>query len=929
MARPFKAAGIFLGLLFFLSTQCSAQTHGKFQKTPDGLDLRLEDGRLRIQIISDSIVRVAFSKNSNFFQRKSLVRVEAPASKSNWSLRETKDAYFLVTDKLTVEIARKNGNVRFLTPGGQAILSEADGGRLLEAADVQGEKTFHVRQQWIPNENESLYGLGQHQLGVLDLKGYDLDFWQHNTEVFVPFLVSSKGYGILWDNTSYTRFGDLGEFTAIPSALLFDAQGQPGGLTRKTSDPAYPETTTPEMNDSFYPQAPNTRPPDTVWEGSLLAPETGDYQFRCFHNGELKVWLDGLLVMDHLKRWVAGNEQRRVHLEAGRHYALKIEWKTQEGKRLQFSWKTPSRDNTTSLWSEVGEGVDYTFIYGPKLDDVVAGYRIVTGQAPLPPAWAFGLWQSRQRYENAEQSMEVVEGFRKRGVPFDNIVQDWRYWKDGEWGSHQFDPDRFPNPEEWLQRLHALNAHVMISVWGKYYPGTDNFKQLESQGCLYQVNLEKGVVDWLKKPFTYYDAFNPKARRLFWEQIDTALFKKGIDAWWMDATEPELTSDSTVEDIRTHMNPTALGTGARMLNAYPLMNSMGIYEGQRQSAPDQRVFILTRSGFAGMQRYGAAVWSGDITSTWATLAKQIPAGLGFSLSGLPYWTSDIGGYMMPTRFFPWKCTKEDEDEWRELNVRWFQFGAFCPLLRVHGEMRKREMWELGGDDSPAFKAELKFDRLRYSLYPYIYSAAANVTHRGGTIMRPLVMDFPEDTTARTLTDEYMFGQAFLAAPVVKYKARKREVYLPSGVVWYDFWTGKQAASGKTFNAPAPYDQMPLFVRAGSIIPFGPERQYIAEKTNDPITLYVYEGADGDFTLYEDDGLTNGYEKGAYSEIPIHWDDAGKRLVLGERRGEFVGMLKKRKFEVVIVGPKKKVGYSFDAKAQRSVVYEGRSVTLGF
>ena len=416
MTRPFKAAGIFLVFLFLLVIQCSAQTHENFQKIPDGLDLRLNNGRLRVQIISDSIVRVAFSKSPNFFQRKSLVRIENTTSKTVWAFRETKDAYFIVTGKLTVEIAKKNGDVRFLTPSGQAILAESEGGRTLEHANVQGEKTFHARQQWVPQDGESLYGLGQHQLGILDLKGYDLDFWQHNTEVFIPFLVSSKGYGILWDNTSYTRFGDLREFVPVPSAQLFDAHGQPGGVTRQTSDPAYPETTTSEMNDTFFPSAHNTRPPDTVWEGSLLAPETGDYQFRCFHTGELKVWLDGRLVMNHLKRWVAGNEQVKVHLEAGNRYALKIEWKTQEGKRLQFLWKTPPRVNTTSLWSEVGDGVDYTFIYGPKLDDVVAGYRIVTGQAPLPPAWAFGLWQSRQRYENAEQSVEVVEGFRKRGV---------------------------------------------------------------------------------------------------------------------------------------------------------------------------------------------------------------------------------------------------------------------------------------------------------------------------------------------------------------------------------------------------------------------------------------------------------------------------------------------------------------------------------
>jgi len=632
--------------------------------------------------------------------------------------------------------------------------------------------------------------------------------------------------------------------------------------------------------------------------------------------------------MDHLKRWLPGQEQAKVRLEAGRRYTLKIERKTQEGSLFRFLWKPPAPQETLSLWSEVGDGVDYTFFYGPRLDDVVAGYRKVTGRAPLPPAWAFGLWQSRQRYEKAAESVEVVEGFRKRGIPLDNIVQDWRYWREGEWGSHDFDPARFPDPEGWIQKLHELNTHVMIAVWGKYYPGTANFNELQKAGGLYQPNLEKGVTDWLHHPFTYYDAFNPKARGLFWAQIERGLFRRGIDAWWMDATEPEMTSESTVDDLRAHMHPTAMGTGARMLNAYPLLNSQGIWEGQRSSSPLRRPFILTRSGFAGQQRYGAAVWSGDVTSEWTTLAKQVPAGLGFCLSGLPYWTSDIGGYMMPSRFFPWQCKKEDEEEWRELNVRWFQFGTFCPLLRVHGEMRKREMWELGGEGHPAYQTCLAFDRLRYRLYPYIYSLAADVTFQGGTMMRPLVMDFPDDPVARVLTDEYLFGPALLVAPVTRYRARKREVYLPSGAAWYDFWTGKKAPSGKAFEAPAPLERVPLYVRAGSILPVGPERQFIAEKPSDPITLYIYQGADGDFLFYEDDGLTNDYEKGVFAVIPLHWDDAARVLILGERRGSFPGMLEKREFRPIVVGPKNAAGFSFEPKSTRRIPYEGRPVTIG-
>jgi alpha-D-xyloside xylohydrolase len=345
----------------------------------------------------------------------------------------------------------------------------------------------------------------------------------------------------------------------------------------------------------------------------------------------------------------------------------------------------------------------------------------------------------------------------------------------------------------------------------------------------------------------------------------------------------------------THLASTALAPGAQVMNAYPLMNSQGIYDGQRLSAPGQRVFILTRSGFAGSQRTASAIWSGDITSTWSALQKQIPAGLNMSLSGIPYWTTDIGGYTMQRKFSDKSMKSEDAEEWRELNVRWFEFGTFCPLLRVHGELRHREMWELGDAGSPAYQAELLFDRLRYRLFPYLYSWAWKVTHAGATFMRPLVMDFPDDPQVRGLTDEYMFGDSLLVCPITHYKARSRQVYLPAGT-WYDLWTGKAMKPGVQ-EVAAPLDRMPLFVKAGAILPIGPDLQYISEKPQDPITLYVYPGADGDFTLYEDDGTTYGYEKGKYSEIPIHWDDATKTLTTGSRSGSFEGMVKG--FRVVI------------------------------
>ncbi|HTC20850.1 MAG TPA: TIM-barrel domain-containing protein, partial [bacterium] len=667
----------------------------------NGVIVRLPRGFLKVQFFSDSIVRVAFAKDRKFFKRRTIDVVGKPLPHITWALERLSQGWHLKGEKVTVSIDRSTGNVQFLDANGFPILAEDS--RQLEPAQVQGEDTFHVRQQWMGDPDESLYGLGQQQFGILDLKGYDLDLWQHNTNVAIPFLVSSKGYGILWDNTSFTRFGDLRDFAPIPSADLLNKDHVAGGLAVGPLEDSGPTSQSADLDITFKPTKEQRNLPSRAWEGFLKAPESGDYQLDCYSNGGLKVWLDGRLVLDHWRQgWLSDHDRARVGLTTGKSYPLKIEWVTEQGTNLRFTWKTPSPSNDTSLWSEVGEGTDYYFVYGPELDEVVAGYRALTGRAPLMPSWAFGLWQSRQRYETSQQSLDAVDGFRRRQIPFDNIVQDWRYWADGTWGSHQFDPARFPDPEGWIKSLHEKHAHVMISVWGKFYTGTDNLKAMKKKAYLFEPNLKEGLKDWLGFPYTFYDAFNPGARKLFWAQMNRDLFQKGIDAWWLDSAEPDLTpSPPDLGALKSHMNPTAMGTGSRMLLGYPLMNSTAVYEGQRKTAPRQRVFILTRSAFSGEQRNAAAVWSGDITSTWAVFAKQIPAGLNFSLSGMPYWSTDIGGYTMQKKFSTEHPKPEDEEEWRELNVRWFEFGTFCPLLRVHGELRPREMWELGGEASPA------------------------------------------------------------------------------------------------------------------------------------------------------------------------------------------------------------------------------------
>jgi alpha-D-xyloside xylohydrolase len=917
------------------------------ERLPDGFLLAVGGGLLRVEACADDVLRIAYAKDPTFFSRKSLATGPRRCSGAPLDLQEAPGEVLLRTARLGVRADRATGALSFVDSAGAVILSERAGGRTLTPAEVQGEKAFHVRQEWEPSADEALFGLGQHQLGLMNVKGYDLDLWQHNATVAIPFLVSSRGFGILWDNTSFTRFGDLRPFEAIPAAQLLDSTGQPGGLTGTYFVGAHFERQVATRvdaridievpgdakapNAAIHPALPPRGDASVRWEGSIVPTTTGDHLFQTYSNAGIKLWVDDRLVIDHWRQgWLPWFDLVRVRLEAGRRHRLRLEWSKDQGvETLRLLWKTPAKDASTSLWSEVGDGIAYDFVYGPELDKVVAGYRRLTGEAPMMPLWAFGLFQSRERYKTAQESLDVLREFRSRGIPVDTIVQDWQYWKEDTWGSHRFDSTRFPDPEGWIREIHdRYKARLMISVWGKYYPGTENFEELRSRGLLYEPALREGLRDWLGHPYTFYDAFSPVAKRMFWAQIERDLFRKGVDAWWMDATEPDIVQPMpTLDRQRTLMHPTALGSGARMLNAYSLVNSEAIYEGQRAAAPGQRVFILTRSGFAGQQRYAAATWSGDVTSTWTAFKAQIPAGLGFSVSGLPYWTMDIGGFSVPPRFAAESMTADDAEEWREMNTRWFQFGTFCPILRAHGQYPLREMWHFGGDAHPAYQAQLKFDRLRYRMLPYLYSLAGAVTHEAGTIMRPLVMDFRSDKRAWEIGDQYLLGPALLVSPVTAYKARSRAVYLPKAAGWYDFWSGAFVAGGQEIDAPAPYDAMPLHVRAGSIVPFGPERQFTAERPADPVTLFVYAGADGAFTLYEDDGLTYAYEKGAFARIPLRWHDATQTLTIGKVEGKFPGMPSERTFEVVLVSRATPVGFSFSPAVLRSIRYRGEALEV--
>lgn len=565
--------------------------------------------------------------------------------------------------------------------------------------------------------------------------------------------------------------------------------------------------------------------------------------------------------------------------------------------KFQLTWR-----------SEAAKAIDYYFMYGPEIDEVIADYRNLTGIVPMFPKWAWGFWQCRERYQTQAQLLGVVAEYRQRHLPLDGIIQDWQYWPSNGWGSHDFDPWRYPDPTAMVKAVHAAHAHIIISVWARFDLGTANLARLEKAGAVYPPVYENVYPQGQGK---WYDPFNPKGRLLYWKFLSEKLFKRGFDGWWMDASEPELGGHwGEMRDLST-----AAGPGALVFNAFPLEHSGGVYDGQREESSKKRVFILTRSAWAGQQRNAAVTWSGDTTGHWDVFQKQIPTGLNFVLTGIPYWNTDIGGFFGGDPLDP---------KYAELFTRWFQFGAFCPMFRVHGTGQPKEIWRF---DEPTQKILAQYDVLRYRFLPYIYSDAWQVTDQAGTMMRPLIMDFRADTNVYNLPDQFMFGPALMACPVTHPGDFHRRVYLPeTSAPWYDFWTGNSVAGGQFMAADSPIETMPLYVRAGSIIPLGPKIEYTAQAT-DPIELRVYRGANASFTLYEDEGDNYNYEEGVYSLIPISWNENAQTLTIGERQGRFRGMTRQHIFQIVWVSPGHGAGIPVEDKPDATIQYNGRQVTV--
>ena len=593
--------------------------------------------------------------------------------------------------------------------------------------------------------------------------------------------------------------------------------------------------------------------------------------------------------------------------------------------------------------AEVGDGVDYYFMYGGSADGVIAQMRYLSGDVPMFPLWTYGFWQSKERYKSAAETESIVDQYRALNVPLDGIIQDWQYWGSNYlWNAMDFLAEDFSNGKQMIQNVHSKHAHFMISIWASFGPMTQQFRELNEKGLLmpFETWPQSGISHiWppvMKYPsgVKVYDAFHPEARTIYWKYLKT-LYDYGTDAWWMDSTDPDFFNPRESD----YAHKVYGGTWRSQRNAFPLETVRGIYQSQRKDYGEKRVFIMTRSSYAGQQHYGSNMWSGDVNSSWDMLRKQVPAGLSYSLTGNPNFNTDIGGFFCGSYNTRGGGSAPRNPQFQELYVRWMQYGLFCPVFRSHGAEAPREIWQFGKKGEPVYDAIEKQIRLRYRLIPYLYSTAWQVTSNNDSYMRPLFSDFANDKKVWNLTDEFMFGRNILAAPIVNPQYTEEKIirtdamtgwnrqnatdgsnngaidftatktatkYLPKGATWYDFWTGKYYAGGQDVTLETSLDRVPMFVRAGSILPLGPEMQYVGEKAWDNLELRIYPGANGSFTLYEDEGDNYNYEKGQYATITFQWNDKARTLTIGERKGSYPGMLQKRQFTIVTPNGKQKV-----------------------
>ncbi|PTQ95789.1 alpha-D-xyloside xylohydrolase [Mucilaginibacter yixingensis] len=784
-------------LPFLLAHYIAGAQIESFSKNQDGVSFKLKEGLMQINVCTDDIIRVRYTVLDNFPQVQSLVVNNAWKQRPAFTLNSNGKSVFITTKKLKITIDKITNAITYANTAGQQICAESPtGNKSMQPATIAGIATYNCQTQFNSPANEGLFGLGCHPLDSLSInyKGRNQDLAIKYLTGAIPVLLSTRGYGLLWDNYSASNF---------------------------------------------------------------YGAEDGNTRFKYV--------------------------------------------------------------------SESGRMVDYYFFYGPDFDRIINLYRTATGTTPMFPKWAYGLFQSQDRYKTQAEVLSVKDNYRKNHIPVDAIVQDWYYWEPLPIGSHIMKPERYPDPKAMVSALHQANIHAMISIWPVFGKGTANFDALKKNGFLTDITWDNVMTHTFD---TYYDAHNPKARDLYWQQARDSMIKRyDWDAWWVDQCEPD---NGALLDARRQAN-FSVGKGIDYFNTYSLEHTKGLYKGWREDMPGKRAFFLVRQAFAGQQRNATTLWSSDITCTFEAFKCQVPQGINACTSGMPYWTSDIGGY-----HYKWNAPNWAKPENRELFTRWFQFGAFCPIFRIHGKGERALFSDNWDADTKAIL--LKFDQLRYRLLPYIYSVAGSVTQDNYTMMRSLAFDFRNDQQVYDIKDQYLFGPALMVCPVTDQLytrahavagAKSRKVYLPAGTQWYNFWTGQTLRGGQTLQADAPIDILPLYVRSGSIIPMGPVVEYATQKTDEPTELRIYPGANGQFKVYEDENDNYNYEQGRSATYTFNWNDQLKTLSISATKGWYKGMPKQHRFKVVIVKPGHGVAGEETAQTDKLITYSGQAIQVKF
>jgi alpha-D-xyloside xylohydrolase len=833
----------------------------------------MPNGKLAIFPIADNAVRIKFNK-SNESALPELI-FTSPIITPGFKVAEHASKVEIKCKNISVSVDKQTGKIDFSSPEGKTFLSEKAGSRKLTPSSVMNEACFIAEQSFESPADEYIFGLGQFQDGHYNLKGITRRLTQVNTQIAIPFIYSNKGYGLLWHQYGLTDFNPADNLINLVKQEKSAGNDRMAEVTTTSGSQKVPQ------NQSLY-------------TGKFTVSQDGEYSIF-IDLGDMSnrhfVVIDGKPCLDQSNMWLPPTAGALVNLKAGDH---DVQLVCKSDNKPTLSWKL--KDNTTTFRSPDAKMLDYV-VFSGSADEVIASYRNLTGNAPMFPKWVYGFWQCRERYTTGSHLVETVKEFRKRRLPLDVIVQDWQYWGSKGWGVPQFDEKNYPNPSGFIKELHDLNAHFNISIWSNPDKNSIIGKEYVAK------SLFIPDTKWL-------DYFNPETRKEYWATLKENMFDFGVDSWWMDAVEPE---NDALKGIKTY-----IGAGDFYRLTYPLMVSQAVYEGQRTTTSDKRVCILTRSAFSGQQRYGVINWSGDIGGNWDSYRRQIVAGLNYTITGFPYWTTDIGGFFRPGK------SQYTDEKYQELLTRWFQWGTFNPIFRIHGYQSETEPWKYGQTVEDNMRKMLN---LRYRLLPYIYSKAWQVTKNGSTIMRPMVMDFSSDTNAVKQPYEYMFGEAILVAPITEAVATQRDVYLPESNDWYDFWTSISIKGGQTIKTEAPLDKIPLFIKVGSIIPFGPEVQFATEKNWDNLEIRIYPGTNGEFTLYEDENDNYNYEKGICSTIQFSWNDSRKVLTIYGRQGSFPGMLSERNFNIICVTKNKGTGIDAVEKFDKAITYKGKKVVV--